>query len=144
MSQTDSSSPSPKGKVNISRPLNGAATLMKPGTTTSIPPNLATASLRIALTAFCLGGIAGLALPKALSIVYIGSWQRQDISNNLSSAGLKAWQASKQGGWEDAPWQRPQLHFYLLAWSLFHLLEFVITARWNTSRLFSDCETNSH
>jgi hypothetical protein len=111
-----------------SRLTKGAATLMKPGTTTSIPPHLATASLRIALTAFFLGSVTGLVLPKALSILSATSWhQSYTISNGKERV---------------APWQRPQLHLYLLAWSLFHLLEFVITARWNNTRLFSDCKSH--
>jgi protein-S-isoprenylcysteine O-methyltransferase len=124
------------GKVRISGPsrlVKGAASLMKRGTTTAIPPHLGSASLRIALTAFCLGTVAGLVFPRALSILSTTSWQRYspDLNQTFSSKG------------EEAVWKRPQLHLYLLAWSLFHLLEFVITARWNNTRLFSDCKSIS-
>lgn len=130
MSDSVKSPSSGSGKSGISGPsrlTKGAASLMKPGTTTSIPPHLATASLRIALTAFFLGSVAGLVFPKAFSILSATSW-RQTFAT------------SKGEGEMAAPWQRPQLHLYLLAWSLFHLLEFVITARWNSTRLYSDCE----
>lgn len=121
----------------------GPASLMAPGSTTPIPPFLATASLRIALTAFCLGCLSGIALPRAISLLYASTWQKS------SAAPLLAWRVWRAAAGEgEVPplqvWQRPQLHFYLLAWSIFHLFEFVITARWNKTRLYSDCECSRH
>lgn len=115
--------------------------LMAPGTTTPIPPYLATASLRIALTAFALGTLAGIALPRAIQIVSLDVWKSGDSASSSNIGGL--WQQAQGQTTSSevlAIWQRPQLHFYLLAWSLFHLLEFVITARWNNTRLYSDCK----
>lgn len=121
-----------------SRLPNGAASLFAPGTTTPIPPFLAPASLRIAITAFCLGTLAGLALPRAALLLSTASWQRQEGSE--SWLAWDVWQSMTGSGEVVRPWQRTQLHFYLLAWSVFHLLEFVITARYNRTRLYSDCE----
>lgn len=129
--------------------------LMAPGSTTPIPPYLATASLRIALTAFALGTLAGIALPRAVQIVSPHVQRGEGARSSLvGSSSLLAdlWQQANTLQGKAPPttssmihqalaiWQMPQLHFYLLAWSLFHLLEFVITARWNNSRLYSDCE----
>lgn len=55
-----------------------------------------------------------------------------------------------EGKWEmvlenwriENPLMRPQFNAYLLSWSGFHLLEFVITARYNPSRLHVDCESS--
>jgi protein-S-isoprenylcysteine O-methyltransferase len=105
-----------------------------PGSTTSIPSYLANASLRIALTAFCLGTLTGIVLPRAVQILNVSSWYHQS-----KESSWLAWKANASSLVEQ-PWQRSQLHFYLLAWSLFHLLEFVITARYNQTRLYSDCE----
>lgn len=127
------SSPEPK-VVNL-HPMK-ASSLMTPGTTTPIPPHLANASLRIALTAFCLGSLAGIALPRAIAL-FTGVLSAFDDKTEWSH--WKIWQTTTQET-HIAIWQLPQLHFYLLAWSTFHLMEFIITARWNNTRLYSDCE----
>lgn len=33
----------------------------------------------------------------------------------------------------------PQFWVYLASWGLFHTMEFVVTARWNPTRLMKDC-----
>lgn len=100
--------------------------LWSPGTSTPIPAHLSLAALRIALTAFFLGTLAGLVLPRALNII-----------SNLAQWVLRS--PSVLGATEKlSPFSYSQLHFYLLAWATFHLLEFVITARYNATRLFAD------
>ncbi|UZJ52397.1 hypothetical protein CBS101457_001717 [Exobasidium rhododendri] len=128
--------PSPKYLSGKSQRLKHWITsMLAPGSTTPIPPVLATASLRIALTAFCLGTLAGLVLPRAVLLLSSSSWYHLQGS----TAGW-TWivpMVLKKDVVEHI-WQYPQLNFYLLAWSLFHLLEFVITARYNATRLYSD------
>ena len=100
--------------------------LWSPGTSTPIPAHLSLAALRIALTAFFLGTLAGLVLPQALKIVsHLAHWLLRSPSQ-LDPQVLPN------------PLSYSQLHFYLLAWATFHLLEFVITARYNATRLFAD------
>lgn len=84
-----------------------------------IPAAYAPASLQIAITAFPLGILFGLVLPRTLSF-FLGK-----LGTSASSA-TTAWYA------------HPQLSIYLLAWSIFHMLEFTVTASYNPTRLFSD------
>lgn len=143
MSNLSNRQSDPKSKAKPAQRSNGVSSLLAPGSTTSIPPFLATASLRIALTAFCLGTLAGLVLPRALLVLSASSWRSGVNESTARFLTWKVWQslnAATDKNVVDQPWQRPQLHFYLLAWSLFHLLEFVITARYNQTRLYSDCE----
>ncbi|PWN94094.1 ICMT-domain-containing protein [Acaromyces ingoldii] len=101
-----------------------------PSSSDSIPPHLAPAALRVALTAFPLGFLAGHVVSIALQV-----FRPQVIADSIS----KPWLVSAVAEVEElAPWWRPQLHLYLLAWSTFHLLEFVITARYNSTRLMAD------
>lgn len=105
-----------------------------PSSSDSIPPHLAPAALRVALTAFPLGFLAGHVVSLALQV-----FRPQVIADSISKPWLVSAVAEVQ---EVAPWWRPQLHLYLLAWSTFHLLEFVITARYNSTRLMADCESH--
>lgn len=107
-----------------------AARVWAPGSSTPVPTHLSAAALRISLTAFCLGTMAGFALPRAASAV-------QQMMTYSILCLLRP--SDSQGADRLASWLRPQLHLYLLAWALFHMLEFVITARWNATRLYSDC-----
>ncbi|EST07549.1 Isoprenylcysteine carboxyl methyltransferase [Kalmanozyma brasiliensis GHG001] len=87
----------------------------------SIPPAYAPAALQVAITAFPLGIVFGLVLPRAFSF----------LTSVLDSKSAASWQ--------DTPWWAfPQLHLYLLAWVTFHMLEFTVTASYNPTRLFSD------
>ncbi|PWN33903.1 ICMT-domain-containing protein [Meira miltonrushii] len=101
--------------------------LWSPGTSTPIPAHLSLAALRIALTAFFLGTLAGLVLPQALNII-----------SNLTHWVLRSPSSKLEIAERQSPFSYSQLHFYLLAWATFHLLEFVITARYNATRLFAD------
>lgn len=80
----------------------------------TVPPAYAPAALQICITAFPLGVLCGLVLPASVRWLL------------AASTDTSAW------------WTFPQLHLYLLAWSLFHLLEFTVTASYNPTRLFSD------
>lgn len=90
----------------------------------SIPAHFAPLSLRLVLIGWALGMLAGLSLVLA-SPLFLPS------------------KAAPTSGHSDWHWWRiflaPQLHLYLAAWSTFHLLEFVVTARWNPTRLMKDC-----
>lgn len=100
--------------------------LWSPGTSTPIPAHLSLAALRIALTAFFLGALAGLVLPQALNVIpNLADWALRSPSKHEADIRPTSFSYS-------------QLHFYLLAWATFHLLEFVITARYNATRLFAD------
>ncbi|EPQ26560.1 uncharacterized protein PFL1_05882 [Pseudozyma flocculosa PF-1] len=94
-----------------------------------VPAHLAPAALQICITAFPLGLVAGLVLPRALG--FLVDRATSLVSSNDSA---NAAQATTFGSW----YTLPQLHLYLLAWCTFHLLEFVITAAYNPTRLFSD------
>ena len=71
------------------------------------------AALQIVNTAFPLGVVFGLVLPRALSLLTFSSTDT-------------TW------------WTVPQLHLYLLSWVTFHMLEFSVTASFNPTRLYSD------
>ncbi|WFD05446.1 protein-S-isoprenylcysteine O-methyltransferase [Malassezia vespertilionis] len=87
----------------------------------------------MALTAAILGVLLGLCLPGVCTL--------------LSAAGRAAAHLYTYG---TPPTPRapqsasarivgaPQLHMYLAAWSVFHLLEFLVTAYWNAPHLRSD------
>lgn len=94
-----------------------------PGVSSSIPPYLSVAALRIAFTAYFLGLLAGLVLPRSLAALSHSYASTSSDTNGISFASAV---------------RSPRLHVYLLAWSTFHMLEFVITARYNATRLFSD------
>lgn len=107
---------------------SSAAKLMAPGSTASIPPHLASPALRIAVTAASLGVLLGLVLPRAVGLVarlVTAMAETEELPSAHKSIGDLL--------------LLPQLHLYLAAWALFHLLEFVITARWNPTRLYADC-----
>ena len=80
-----------------------------------IPTHLAGSVGTIAITAFVLGTLVGGCLPGVLVLV----------RHLLEQSEYLAWLA---------PLQR-----YLLVWSCFHFLEFVVTAYWNPIHLQSDC-----
>lgn len=84
-----------------------------------VPVSLGASVGMIALTAAALGVVLGGCVP--------GAW-----------ALLAAW---VPGGLE-APAYAP-LAMYGVAWSVFHLLEFVVTAYWNPTHLQADC-TSRH
>ncbi|CBQ71790.1 related to STE14-farnesyl cysteine carboxyl-methyltransferase [Sporisorium reilianum SRZ2] len=86
-----------------------------------IPAAYAPAALQIANTAFPLGILFGLFLPRTVSF----------LIDTLSNSTPASWQ-------ETSWWAFPQLHLYLLAWATFHMLEFSVTASYNPTRLFSD------
>ncbi|CDR88647.1 related to STE14-farnesyl cysteine carboxyl-methyltransferase [Sporisorium scitamineum] len=86
----------------------------------AIPAAYAPAVLQIANTAFPLGVVFGLVLPRAISF----------FIDTLNST----WTSWQETSW----WASPQLHLYLLAWVTFHMLEFSVTASYNPTRLFSD------
>lgn len=88
----------------------------------AIPAAYAPAALQIANTAFPLGVLFGLVLPRVISFF---------IDTLSSTSSSTSWQ-------ETSWWAFPQLHLYLLAWVTFHMLEFSVTASYNPTRLFSD------
>lgn len=85
---------------------------LQPGSTEVIPSALSHAAFRVALTAFVLGCLVGVAI---FGVVY----SSQSTTDNLA---------------------KKQLFIYLAAWAFFHLLEFLITALYNPTRLFADCK----
>lgn len=78
-----------------------------------VPETLAPVVGTVAVTAGCLGALAGVCLPRAIALV----------------AEVPLWSVLRA----------PPLHAYLLAWATFHMLEFVVTAFWNVTHLQSDC-----
>lgn len=77
-----------------------------------VPETLAPVVGTVAVTAGCLGALAGVCLPRAIALV----------------AEVPLWSVLRA----------PPLHAYLLAWATFHMLEFVVTAFWNVTHLQSD------
>ncbi len=86
----------------------------------AIPAAYAPAALQVCITAFPLGVLFGLVLPRITTLV----WQTMS-KGTMDGEGL-AWYA------------QPQLALYLGAWVVFHMLEFMVTASFNPTRLFSD------
>lgn len=146
----------------------GKAPWFSPSTAPPIPPHYAGQVLIIACSAACLGLLAGLVLPKALVVFSPARVQEaftvgiaevtgrgasslapQPTSSTLLGKVLKKAPALASRV-ETARWSErlsrallaPQLHLYLLSWASFHLLEFIITARYNNTRLYEDCECN--
>lgn len=85
----------------------------------AIPAAYAPAALQVCITAFPLGVLFGLVLPRITT--FIG----QMFFEGTHQEGL-AWYA------------HAQLALYLGAWVVFHMLEFMVTASFNPTRLFSD------
>lgn len=86
----------------------------------SIPPAYAPAALQVCITAFPLGVLFGLVLPRTFSF----------LLNSLTTPTSVG---------ENTPWWTfPQLSIYLCSFVVFHMLEFVVTASYNPTRLFSD------
>ncbi|KDN43304.1 ICMT-domain-containing protein [Tilletiaria anomala UBC 951] len=94
-----------------------------PSTTPPIPPYLADQVLTIAVTSIALGILWGFVLPRALQVFAF---------RNIRQSGA-AWAENLL-----KTLARPQLHLYFLSWSTFHILEFVITAKYNNTRLYDD------
>jgi hypothetical protein len=146
----------------------GKAPWFSPSTAPPIPPHFAGQVLVIACSAACLGLLAGLVLPRALLVF---SPTRVHKAFTVGIAGVTGHRSSPlapqpttstlfgkvlkkaptlASRTETARWSErlsgallaPQLHLYLLSWASFHLLEFIITARHNNTRLYEDCECN--
>lgn len=81
------------------------------------PVRFSPAAGNVALTAALLGVGMGLCAPRALAL--FSSW----FSGAKPASAIFA----------------PALHAYLVAWTLFHLLEFLVTAYWNPTHLQADC-----
>lgn len=122
------------GKDEDEMPLNGNGNANLPAPAAynsfwynqeSIPAHFAPLSLRLVLIGWSLGLLAGISL-------------------TLASPLLLPWATTASSNLNDWSWWHvliaPQLHLYLAAWATFHLLEFVVTARWNPTRLMQDCE----
>ncbi|CAD6891657.1 unnamed protein product [Tilletia controversa] len=107
-------------------------TLLTPTETERIPPHLSNAALLIAFNAFGLGALAAWTLLP--SLVALGR-QLFEGSNapRLVPVSLKQCASS-----DVSPWSRAQFGIYLGSWAIFHMLEFVITARYNPTRLYTD------
>lgn len=83
-----------------------------------IPVPLSGAVGGIALTSALLGVGLGLCAPRAVELGV--DWFRQlPATTSIFLA--------------------PPFHFYLVAWTIFHLLEFLVTAYWNATHLQADC-----
>lgn len=99
--------------------------------TESIPSHLAPLSIYLVLVSAALGSLISASL--------VVAWPM------LSPANLGRYLGGPSSTSAEAPpaTQRifaPQLGLYLAFWGSFHLLEFLVTARWNPSRLMKDCE----
>lgn len=140
-------------KAPINEPVN-----LTSGTTQQIPSHLAPASLRVSITSFALGILFGttlylsfflFSLPSLESAAsngwnLLGNVHDQEVIGNgfiKNVVGLvNQGKVDKDSSWAWKPFAKPQFNFYLLSWSAFHMLEFVITARYNPTRLHVDCE----
>lgn len=138
-------------------PINEPITLTS-GTTQQIPSHLAPASLRVSITSFALGILFGTTLYLSLYLFSFDSlksaasngwnllgndYDQEFIGNGFikNVVGLvNQGKVGKASHWVWKPFEKPQFNFYLLSWSGFHMLEFVITARYNPTRLHVDCE----
>ncbi len=156
------------GASQPARPASKKAAWYAQSTNPAIPSYLAPQVLTIALSALFLGALAGLVAPKALRFFDPRSiWSawlvtREQLAplfgwsttpNEASGApqwggGVLAWLSSRVPLEANSTlYERvastlsePQLHLYLLIFAVFHTLEFVITARFNDTRLYDDCE----
>lgn len=93
----------------------------------AIPAHFAPTAIRLVLTAAGLGALIGVAA--SISVPYL---IRALVS--ASSSDVEATPTSTPF------YLLPQPYMYLLAWASFHLLEFLVTAKWNSSQLLKDCE----
>ncbi|KAI3625382.1 hypothetical protein CBS9595_000743 [Malassezia furfur] len=82
-----------------------------------IPAEVAAPVGNVALTAAVLGVGLGLCAPQAIALLIDWARDTQGWTSLLTA---------------------PPLHFYLAAWTLFHLLEFLVTAYWNATHLQAD------
>ncbi|SNX83323.1 related to STE14 - farnesyl cysteine carboxyl-methyltransferase [Melanopsichium pennsylvanicum] len=97
----------------------------------TFPPAYAQGVLQVSNTVFPLGILFGLCLPTTVSFLW------NSLFLNPSVAFFKLGNPSTTDEWK--PWySMPQLHIYLLAWTVFHMLEFNVTASYNPTRLYSD------
>jgi len=117
----------------VPAPQPRSRTLLTPTDTDSIPPHLSKAALLIAANSFGLGAVAAWTLVPSLwrlaQIVVLGPDFR--VLPSLSHTC-----GAEVAG--TLPWMWPQFGVYLGAWAIFHMLEFVITARYNPTRLYAD------
>jgi hypothetical protein len=99
--------------------------------TESIPAHLAPLSIYLVLVSAALGSLISASLLVAWPMLYPANLSRYPSGPSSNSAEtLPATQRIFA----------PQLGLYLAFWGSFHLLEFLVTARWNPSRLMKDCE----
>lgn len=100
-----------------------------------VPAPVAPAVGGIALTACALGVLIGVSLPWVVAplLEYAQAAARSVIS-------LPAYvRAALPTGTVARVATAPPLHLYLIAWAVLHMLEFVVTAYYNGTRLFADC-----
>ncbi|KAK0534300.1 farnesyl cysteine-carboxyl methyltransferase [Tilletia horrida] len=115
-------------------------TLMTPASSDKIPPFLSDAALSIACVSFSLGALASWTLlPSLLRLtMQISSAEGSDGGARGAFQLWPSWRQSCALESASLPWARPQFGVYLGAWAVFHMLEFVITARYNPTRLYAD------
>lgn len=82
----------------------------------------------VSFISFVIGGIFWIALSVTLPTLFT-TFGRDEPS----SAGASGW----------GTWARPQLGVYVAALAFFHLMEFWVTAVWNTERVSVDGESRS-
>lgn len=119
---------------------SGAPPRPKPGLwvaaeSDSIPAHLAPAAFYVATTAFGLGTLAGCA-----ALLGAPMFSPRTVQGAMQSGW--GWGGQPENGGKEVRWlwDRPQFFVFLAAWAVFHMLEFVITAVYNSTRLFADCE----
>lgn len=106
----------------------------------SIPAHFAPLSLRIVLVGWALGVLFGISVVYATPLFTL-SGIRAALTGDTSSAVIDPGSESLSFGSRlYAAVTAPQLHLYLAAWATFHTLEFVVTAKWNATRLMRDCK----
>lgn len=116
---------------------SGKSTTLAPPSSThrfsteSIPSHLAPLSIYLVLVSAALGSLISASLLVAWPMLSPASLQR--YLSGQSNASTDTTTATGRV-------LAPQLGLYLAFWASFHLLEFLVTARWNSSRLMKDCK----
>ena len=114
-----------------------------PSSSPVLPLAVADQVLKVSLVSAALGILIGLVLPRALYVLSphttIAILTNPKLWLSWGNSAVQRAAAVGRPSWREVL-SLPQLHVYLLSWACFHLLEFLVTAKYNATRLYDDCE----
>lgn len=103
-----------------------------------IPTAFAPTSLRLVMTGAALGILLGISLLLGSPMLYPSTIYNAFTSSSSSSNRLTSFLKTSPTGEQHSNFFIPEFWLYLSTWSSFHLLEFIVTAHWNPTRLMKD------